>query len=38
MDNLMQFGEDNLNGFGQDSAQNLDELNKALGTGTEGAA
>lgn len=35
MNNLF---EDNSGGFGQDSAENLAELNKALGTGTEGEA
>lgn len=34
---LADFG-DNLNGFGQHSQQQVDELNKALGTGTGGEA
>lgn len=36
MNNLVNF--EGQNGFGLDSSQNLEELNKALGTGTEGEA
>ena len=38
MENLIQQGANDLQGFGMDTAQNLEELNKALGTGTDGEA